>query len=159
MVGMFRFIVLVAATASAIAGISAASAQVPPRFASNKNVKLFFDDELLKASTHEIEGAYRHEVEAIAHVVADCDAAPLMPVTPEVCARAINYFLVVNSQENRALPRLVTAMGAAAREMRLSESGQPDKDQAQAMARWVKVQGALANAARDRLLALAKDGK
>jgi hypothetical protein len=155
---MFRHALLVAACVSL--GAEAASAQAPVRFANSRNVKLFFDDALLKAATTEIESAHRYETEALARVVADCDVAPIMAVTPEYCARSINYFLVVNSTGNNALPRLIMAMGVAAREMRLGDmTAQNDSDQKLALARWAKVQGALAGAARGRLQALAKEGK
>lgn len=155
---MIRHALLVAAGLS----LSAASvnAQAPVRFANSRNVKLFFDDALLKSATTEVEGAHRYEAEALARVIADCDVAPIMAVTPEYCARSINYFLVVNSTSNGALPRLIMAMGVAAREMRLGDmTVQDDADQKRAMARWAKVQGALAGAARGRLQALAKEHK
>jgi hypothetical protein len=49
-------------------------------------------------------------------------------------------------------------MSSAAREFRPQDSTQLDADQKRALARWVKVQGALANGARSRLLELAKEG-
>jgi hypothetical protein len=154
---MFRSSLLVAAALSIWAIAVPASAQVPARFANSKNVKLFFDDELLKAARTELESAHLYEAEALARVIADCDVAPIMAVTPEACARSVNYFLVVNSPGNGALPRLIMAMGVAAREMRLHEAGADDPDQKRAFARWAKVQGELAGAARGRLQALSKD--
>ena len=154
---MFRSTLLVTAALSISAAALPAVGQVPARFANSRNVKLFFDDELLKAARTELESAYLYEAEALARVIADCDVSPIMAVTPESCARSINYFLVVNSPGNGALPRLIMAMGVAAREMRLHEAGTDDPDQKRAFARWAKVQGELAGAARSRMQALSKE--
>ena len=153
---MFRSTLLVAALSICAIAVPA-GAQAPARFANSRNVKLFFDDELLKVARTELENAHLYEAEALARVIADCDVAPIMAVTPESCARSVNYFLVVNSPGNGALPRLIMAMGVAAREMRLHEVGQDDPDQKRAFARWAKVQGELAGAARARLQALSKE--
>ena len=130
----------------------------PARWAASKNVRMFFDDDVLKAATAELEEAYRYEVEAVARVLADCDGAQLLSALPEACSRSLNYFLVVISKGDGALPRLILAMSSAAREIRPQDAEQPDGDQKRALARWVKVQGALARGARSRLLELAKGG-
>ncbi len=136
----------------------AAAEMTPARWAASKNVRMFFDDDVLKAATAELEVAYRYETEAVARVLADCDGVQLLSVAPEACARSVNYFLVVLSKTDGTLPRLILAMNAAARETRPQETEQPDGDQKRALARWVKVQGALANGVRARLLELAKAG-
>jgi hypothetical protein len=138
--------------------VQAAAEQTPKRWAASKNVRMFFDDDVLKAATAELEAAYRYEVEAVARVLADCDGAQFGSTLPEACSRSLNYFLVVVSKGDGALPRLVLAMSSAAREFRLQDSAKLDADQKRALARWVKVQGALANGARGRLLELAKEG-
>ena len=138
--------------------VDVAAELTPARWAASKNVRMFFDDDVLKAATTELDLAYRYEVEAVARVLADCDGAQLLSTLPEACARSLNYFLVVISKGDGALPRLILAMSAAAREIRPQELQQPDAEQKRALARWVKVQGALANGARSRLLELAKAG-
>lgn len=137
--------------------LGAGAEMTPARWANSKNVRMFFDDDALKAATDELGAAYRYEVEAVARVLADCDGLPLLSAPPEECARSISYFLVVSSRGDGALPRLILAMASAAREMRLQELAQPDADQKRGLARWPKVQGALIGATRGRLLALAKD--
>jgi hypothetical protein len=154
---MNRLIVL-ASVLLAWSAVEAAAEQTPARWAASKNVRMFFDDDVLKAATAELDLAYRYEVEAMAHVLADCDGAQLLSTLPEACSRSLNYFLVVISKSDGALPRLILAMSAAAREFRPQDSTQLDADQKRALARWVKVQGALANGARSRLLELAKEG-
>jgi len=138
--------------------VEVAAELTPARWAASKNVRMFFDDDVLKAATAEIDAAYRYEVEAMARVLADCDGAQLLSALPEACSRSLNYFLVVVSKGDGALPRLILAMSSAAREFRPQDSTQLDADQKRALARWVKVQGALANGARSRLLELAKEG-
>jgi hypothetical protein len=138
--------------------VEVAAEQTPARWAASKNVRMFFDDDVLKAATAELDLAYRYEVEAVARVLADCDGAQLLSILPEACSRSLNYFLVVIAKSDGALPRLILAMISAARETRPQETDQPDNDQKRALARWVKVQGALANGARSRLLELAKEG-
>jgi len=142
----------------ALSTANADAEQTPARWAASKNVRMFFDDDVLKAATAELDLAYRYEVEAVARVLADCDGAQLLSIPPEACSRSLNYFLVIISKSDGALPRLILAMNSAAREIRPQESEQPDGDQKRALARWVKVQGALANGARSRLLELAKAG-
>lgn len=137
----------------------AAAEMTPARWAASKNMRMFFDDDVLKAATAELEGAYRYEVEAVARVLADCDGAQSLSILPEACSRSLNYFLVVVSKGDGALPRLILAMSSAAREFRPQDATQLDADQKRALARWVKVQGALANGARSRLLDLAKVGQ
>jgi len=154
---MNRLVLLVSALLVGSAGEVAAE-MTPARWAANKNVRMFFDDDVLKAATSELDLAYRYEVEAVARVLADCDGAQLLPTLPEACSRSLNYFLVVISRSDGALPRLILAMSSAAREIRPQESDQLDGDQKRALARWIKVQGALANSARSRLLELAKGG-
>jgi hypothetical protein len=154
---MNRLVMLVCALLiGSAAGVSAE--QTPARWAASKNVRMFFDDDVLKAATAELDLAYRYEVEAVARVLADCDGIQLLSTPPEACSRSLNYFLVVISKGDGALPRLILAMSSAAREFRPQESTQPDADQKRALARWVKVQAALAAAARGRLLELAKAG-
>jgi hypothetical protein len=153
---MNRLLMLVSALFMGSAAEVAAE-QTPARWAGSKNVRMFFDDDVLKAATAELEQAYRYEVEAVARVLADCDGAQLLSTLPEACSRSLNYFLVVVSKGDGALPRLILAMSSAAREFRPQDSTQLDKDQKRALARWVKVQGALANGARSRLLELAKE--
>jgi hypothetical protein len=155
---MIRLAMLVSALL-AWSAAEAAAEQTPARWAASKNVRMFFDDDVLKAATAELDVAYRYEVEAVARVLADCDGAQLLSIMPEACARSLNYFLVVISKSDGALPRLILAMSAAAREIRPQESTQPDGDQKRALARWVKVQSALANGARARLLELARSGR
>jgi len=154
---MNRLIVLVSALL-AWSAVEAAAELTPARWAASKNVRMFFDDDVLKAATAELDLAYRYEVEAVAHVLADCDGAQVMSTMPEACTRSLNYFLVVISKGDGALPRLILAMSSAAREIRPQDTEQPDADQKRALARWVKVQGALARGARSRLLELAKGG-
>jgi len=154
---MIRYVVVFLVALAAVVAAGAADAQAPVRTANSKNVNLFFDDELLKAATSEIEQAQRYEAEALAHLLADCDVAPLMAEVTEVCARAINYFLVVNPPHNTALPRLILAMVAAGRELRLHGAGSDDASQKRAFERWPKIQAALAHAVRGRLQALARD--
>ena len=155
---MNRLIMLVSALL-AWSTVEAAAEMTPARWAASKNVRMFFDDDVLKAATAELDAAYRYEVEAMARVLADCDGAQLLSILPEACTRSLNYFLVVISRSDGALPRLILAMSSAAREVRPQESEQPDGDQKRALARWVKVQSALANGARSRLLELAKSGR
>lgn len=154
---MVRLVMLAAALLASFA-VAAAAEQTPARWASSKNMRMFFDDDVLKAATAELDLAYRYEVEAMARVLADCDGAQMLETLPEACARSLNYFLVVISKGDGPLPRLILAMSAAAREFRPQDSNQLDADQKRALARWVKVQGALANGARSRLLELAKEG-
>jgi hypothetical protein len=154
---MIRSVVAFLAVLAAVVPAGSADAQAPVRTANSKNVALFFDDELLKAATSEIEQAQRYETEALAHLLADCDVAPLMAEVPEVCARAINYFLVVNPPHNTALPRLILAMVAAGRELRTHSAGGDDASQRRAFERWPKIQSELAQAVRGRLQALARD--
>lgn len=154
---MNRLVILVSALLMGAAAQVAAE-QTPARWAASKNVRMFFDDDVLAAATTELDQAYRYEVEAVAHVLADCDGAQLLSNLPESCARSLNYFLVVISKGDGTLPRLILAIYSAAREFRPQDSGQPDADQKRALGRWLKVQGALANAARSRLLELAKEG-
>jgi hypothetical protein len=138
--------------------VEVAAEQTPARWAASKNVRMFFDDDVLKAATAELDLAYRYEVEAVARVLADCDGAQLLSTLPEACSRSLNYFLVVIAKSDGPLPRLILAMSSAARETRPQDADQLDNDQKRALARWVKVQGALANGARNRLLELAKEG-
>jgi len=138
--------------------LGASAEMTPSRWANSKNVRMFFDDDVLKAATEELGAAYRYEVEAAARLLADCDGLPLLAAPPEECTRSIRYFLVVFSKSEGTLPRLVLAMASSAREMRLQELTQPDGDQKRGLARWAKVQGALIGATRGRLLTLAKDG-
>lgn len=145
------------ALAVALLSAGTADAQSPVRSANSRNVKLFFDDELLKAATGELELARRYEAEALAHVLADCDVVPLMAETPDECTRAINYFLVVNAPANTALPRLLMAMHAAAREIRPRGPGTDESVQKRAFERWARINTELAAAARGRLQALARD--
>jgi hypothetical protein len=154
---MKRLVVLVSALL-AWSPVAATAEQTPARWAASKNVRMFFDDDVLKAATADLDLAYRYEVEAVARVIADCDGAQFLSTLPESCARSLNYFLVVISKGDGPLPRLILAMISAAREIRPQETDQPDADQKRALARWVKVQGALANGARSRLLELAKGG-
>ena len=142
----------------AMSALEASAEQTPARWAGSKNVRMFFDDDVLKAATAELDLAYRYEVEAVARVLADCDGAQLLSTVPEACSRSVNYFLVIISKSDGALPRLILAMNSAAREIRPQETDQPDGDQRRALARWVKVQSALANGARSRLLELARAG-
>jgi hypothetical protein len=155
---MMRLLVIASALLMGFAGEVAAE-MTPARWASSKNMRMFFDDDVLKAATAEIEGAYRYEVEAVARVLADCDGAQSLSIPPEACSRSLNYFLVVISKGDGALPRLILAMSSAAREFRPRDSTDLDADQKRALARWAKVQGALANGARSRLLDLAKIGQ
>jgi hypothetical protein len=155
---MIRLVVLAALSLALCGTVGAAAEQTPARWAGSKNARMFFDDDPLKAATDEIGAAYRYEVEAFARVLADCDISQLVSGTSETCTRSFNYFLVVTPKSDGAVPRLLLAMGSAAREMRLQDNAQQDADQKRAFARWVKVQAALGNAARSRLLALAKDG-
>jgi hypothetical protein len=154
---MNRLVMLVSALLLGTA-VETAAEQTPARWAASKNVRMFFDDDVLNAATAELDLAYRYEVEAVAHVLADCDGTQLLSIMPEACSRSLNYFLVVISKSDGALPRLILAMSSAAREFRPQDSTQLDADQKRALARWVKVQGALANGARSRLLELAKAG-
>jgi hypothetical protein len=154
---MNRLVLLVCARVLGCA-VEVAAEQTPARWAASKNVRMFFDDDVLKAATAEIDLAYRYEVEAVARVIADCDGAQMLSILPEACSRSVNYFLVVIAKSDGALPRLILAMNSAARETRPQDTDQLDNDQKRALARWVKVQGALANAARSRLLELAKEG-
>jgi hypothetical protein len=154
---MNRLVLLASALLLGFAA-DATAEMTPARWAANKNMRMFFDDDVLKAATAEIDAAYRYEVEAMVHVLADCDGTQLLPTQPEACPRSINYFLVVISKGDGTLPRLILAMNSAAREFRPQDSNQPDGAQKRALARWVKVQGALANSARSRLLELAKEG-
>lgn len=155
---MKRLAVIAFALLMGFAG-QAAAEMTPARWAASKNMRMFFDDDVLKAATSELEGAYRYEVEAVARVIADCDGAQSLSMLPEACSRSLNYFLVVVSKGDGALPRLLLAMSSAAREFRPQDASQLDADQKRALARWVKVQGALANGARGRLLDLAKMGQ
>lgn len=155
---MKRFVAIAFALLMGLAG-QAAAEMTPARWASSKNMRIFFDDDVLKAATAEIEEAYRHEVEATARVIADCDGAQSLPIPPEACSRSLNYFLIVISKADGALPRLILAMSSAAREFRRQDLSELDADQKRAVARWAKVQGALANGARSRLLDLAKIGQ
>jgi hypothetical protein len=154
---MNRLVLLVCALFMG-ATVEAAAEQTPARWAASKNVRMFFDDDVLKAATAELDLAYRYEVEAVARVLADCDGVQLMSTPPEACSRSLNYFLVVVAKIDGPLPRLILAMSSAARETRPQDAEQLDSDQKRALARWVKVQGALANGARSRLLELAKEG-
>src|SRR4051812_33025210 len=113
---MNRLIVLVSALL-AWPAVDAVAEQTPARLAGSKNVRMFFDDDVLKAATTELDLAYRYEVDAVARVLADCDGAQLLSILPEACARSLNYFLVVISKSDGALPRLILAMSASAREI------------------------------------------
>jgi hypothetical protein len=154
---MIRSVPAFLAVLAILVASGAAEAQTPVRSANSKNVKLFFDDELLKAATSELEQAQRYEAEALARVLADCDVSPLMSEATDACSRAINYFLVVNAATNTALPRLIMAMVAAGRELRPHGTGTDEAGQKRAFERWGKIQAALAGAVRGRLQALAKD--
>ena len=100
---MKRHVVIAFALLMGFAG-QAAAEMTPARWASSKNMRMFFDDDVLKAATAEIEGAYRYEVEAMARVIADCDGAQSLPIPPEACSRSLNYFLVVVSKGGRRSP-------------------------------------------------------
>lgn len=139
--------------------LDASAEMTPARWANSKNIRMFFDDDILKAATDELDAAYRYEVEAVARVLADCDGLALLPAPSDECARSISYFLVISSKADGTLPRLILAMASSAREMRLQEFAQPDADQKRGLARWSKVQGALVTTTRSRLLTLAKDGR
>jgi hypothetical protein len=156
---MKRAALLITTALVTFATLDASAEMTPARWANSKNIRMFFDDDILKAATDELDAAYRYEVEAVARVLADCDGLALLPAPPDECARSISYFLVVSSKADGTLPRLILAMASSAREMRLQELAQPDGDQKRGLARWSKVQGALVTTTRSRLLTLAKDGR
>lgn len=155
---------------------SAASAQMPARWAANENIALLFDEQAMSGAIGEVASAYQYEVEAMMHFLTDCGRLdqlknktgdPFSRQVSDGCERAFIYFMNISATQLKAgkggktfLPGLLMALMSAPPEFssRLSDADPAiTEDQNKAQLRWYRVQSALVAAGRARLFNLAHD--